>query len=498
MKVLLLYWLKLIFQLFAPNPPYIVSNQKYVQLGEAVVLNAYNCSGGVVNWSTGNVGSTITINVGQNLSITATCTIGGETSIPSDPVYLSIAINKTDCNENEVVNTQAASQYNIVSSYNTISSESKINNPGKAIFSASKKINLEPGFETQTGVVFKAEIEGCQKLKNRTVIDGLDNPWEILWGPDNNIWFTERGCKIGRVNPITGVRTLTYNIPGCIEDNEGGSLGMVLDPNFLSNHYIYVVNVYSTGSGFRERLFRCVYNEANNTIGSLVVLLQNIPADGWHNGSRLAFGADGKLYMTTGDAINSALAQNLSSLNGKVLRINADGTVPSDNPFGNYVWSYGHRNSQGLVWFNNILYASEHGPSTNDEFNIIERGRNYGWSNVEGYCSDNNISGELNYCFNNNIKEAVKAFTPIEAPSGIDFYSSSAITQWTNSVLIACLRGEKIIQLKMDNSGKQVLYQKNYFFQEFGRLRDMCISPDGRVFVCVDSDYAKIIEISKD
>jgi aldose sugar dehydrogenase len=202
--------------------------------------------------------------------------------------------------------------------------------------------------------------------------------------------------------------------------------------------------------------------------------------------------------MTTGDAINSALAQDLNSLNGKILRLNPDGTVPADNPFGTYVWTYGHRNPQGLVWYNNILYSSEHGPTTNDELNIIEKGRNYGWVFVEGYCSDNNISGELNYCTANNIKEALKAFTPIEAPSGIDYYSSHVINQWTNSILIASLRGQKLIQLKIDNTGKQVLYQKSYFFQEFGRLRDICISPAGKVYICVDSDFAKIIEISND
>jgi glucose/arabinose dehydrogenase len=243
------------------------------------------------------VGPQISLNVNDNLSITATCTQNGQTSGFSDPARISIAINETDCNQNEMVNTQMANQSNIVNSYSSITSGGQILNQGRSVFSAAKKIDLVPGFETKNGVVFKAEIEGCKKLKSRTVIDGLDSSWEILWGSDNNIWFTERGCKIGKVDPNTGIRTLIYTILNCTEDNEGGSLGMVLDPDFVNNHFIYVVNVYSTNyltnTTFKERLFKCTYNVADNTIGNLVVLLDNIAAQGWHNGSRLSFGPDG-------------------------------------------------------------------------------------------------------------------------------------------------------------------------------------------------------------
>jgi aldose sugar dehydrogenase len=184
-------------------------------------------------------------------------------------------------------------------------------------------------------------------------------------------------------------------------------LGMVLHPDFTNQPFVYVVYNYSSG-GYKEKVVR--FSFTGTALNSPFTIIDNIPAASIHNGSRLVITPDLKLFITTGDAANTALSQNTSSLAGKILRLNLDGTVPADNPLpGNPVWSWGHRNPQGLVFANNILYSSEHGPNTDDEVNIIEKGRNYGWPNVAGFC---NTTAEQTFCSANNVVEPQKAWTP--------------------------------------------------------------------------------------
>src|SRR5690606_13055391 len=154
------------------------------------------------------------------------------------------------------------------------------------------------------------------------------------------------------------------------------------------------------------------------------IIFDNIDGANNHNGSRLVISPDKKLIFTTGDAAITSTAQNLNSVNGKTLRINLDGTIPGDNPIqGNPVWTWGHRNPQGLVYSpdSTILYSSEHGPSSDDEINIIVKGRNYGWPNVHGFCDNSN---ETAFCSDSNVVEPITAWTPTLAVAGIDFYNS--------------------------------------------------------------------------
>ena len=183
-------------------------------------------------------------------------------------------------------------------------------------------------------------------------------------------------------------------------------------------------------------------------------------------------------------------------LNGKILRLNLDGTIPADNPVsGNPYWSFGHRNPQGLVYANNILYSSEHGPSNDDEINIIEKGRNYGWPDVQGFC---NTSGEQSFCAANNVKEPIEAWTPTIATSGLDYYNKDLIPQWKNSLLLATLKDATLYQLKLDNTFTSVSSGNEYFRSKYGRLRDICISPEGKVYICTSNGgNDKIVEISK-
>jgi glucose/arabinose dehydrogenase len=177
--------------------------------------------------------------------------------------------------------------------------------------------------------------------------------------------------------------------------------------------------------------------------------------------------------------------------------LNLDGTIPADNPVaGNPYWSFGHRNAQGLVYANNILYSSEHGPSNDDELNIIEKGRNYGWPNVEGFC---NTSGEQSFCTANNVKEPLRNWTPTAAVCGLDYYNNDAIPQWKNSLLLVSLKNSRLYQMKLGTGFQTVITTNEYYTNSYGRMRDLCVSPAGRVYICTSNggNADKIIEIRK-
>jgi aldose sugar dehydrogenase len=330
-------------------------------------------------------------------------------------------------------------------------------------------------------------------VKTRVLAENLRYPWEILWGPDDMIWMTERDGKVSRVNPTTGQVQLLLDIAEVRSSGEGGLLGMVLHPQFQSNPFVYLAYDYDQpGAGYREKVVRYEYN--GQTLINSTILLDNISAAGIHNGCRLLITPDLKLFITTGDASNQSLPQNNNALNGKTIRINLDGSIPSDNPFpNNAAWSTGHRNAQGLVFANNLLYSSEHGASSDDEINIIEKGRNYGWPNVEGLCNE---SGERTFCNTNNVKEPIYTWTPTEAVCGLDYYDKDAIPQWKNSLLLCTLKGSKLIQLKLSADKKSITSGAEFLDGSFGRLRDICVSPDGKVYICTSNGSDRIIEIS--
>jgi glucose/arabinose dehydrogenase len=336
------------------------------------------------------------------------------------------------------------------------------------------------------------EPPGSVEIKDSVIVSNLNFPWEILWGPDNYIWMTERGGRISRVNPATGVVTPLLTISEVVSNNEGGLLGMVLHPDFSTTPQVFVVYDYSNAGNYREKVVRYTYN--GTTLTNPMVLLDNIAASPIHNGSRLVITPDLKLFITTGDASNQSLPQNTSALNGKVLRINLDGTIPSDNPIaGNPYWSFGHRNPQGLVFAHNKLYSSEHGPNNDDEINIIEKGKNYGWPNVEGFCDG---SAEQSFCASNNVKEPVRNWTPTAAVSGLDYYNSDLIPQWKNSLLVAALKNARIYQMKLDDTFTSITQTNEYFTNVYGRMRDICISPSGKVYICTSNGgNDKIIEV---
>ncbi|EDM34462.1 glucose/sorbosone dehydrogenase [Pedobacter sp. BAL39] len=331
-------------------------------------------------------------------------------------------------------------------------------------------------------------------IKTRVVASGLSNPWEMIYGPDGLLWITERSGKISRVNPQTGAVTLLHTVSDVVSNGEGGLLGMALHPNFTANPYVYVVYNYNSSGNYREKVVRFSY--ANNALSNPQILLQQIPAANIHNGSRLLITSDQKLLISTGDANVAENAQNKNSLSGKILRINLDGSIPADNPVaGNPMWSFGHRNAQGLIQVGDRIYASEHGPDSDDEINLITKGKNYGWPNVKGFCNE---PAEQTFCAANDVAEPLKAWTPTIATASISYYNSDYIPQWKNSLLLMTLKGTRLVQLKLNEAGTEITASKDFLDGDFGRLRAITQSPDGKVYISSSNgNDDKIIEIAK-
>jgi len=331
-------------------------------------------------------------------------------------------------------------------------------------------------------------------IQEKVLTQKLQYPWEICWGPDNTIWMTERGGKISRVDTANGAITPVFTITEVTAQGEGGLLGMALHPDFTAHPYVYVAYDYEGAGGYQEKIVRYTFNGA--TLTNPVTLIDKIEASGIHNGCRLLISPDLKLFITTGDASRQSSPQNTVAVNGKVLRLNLDGSIPADNPIaGNPVWSYGHRNPQGLVLAGDKLFSSEHGPDSDDEINIIEKGRNFGWPAVKGFCDD---AGEAIFCRTNNVKEPIKAWTPTLAVSGMDFYQMDAIPQWKNSLLLATLKANRLLQLQLNPDHTAITATHEFLVHAYGRLRDVCVSPDGKVYVCTcNGENDKIIVLSK-
>ena len=356
--------------------------------------------------------------------------------------------------------------------------------------------------------VLNAQVQvGLTTLEEREVVNGLDVPWEIKWGPDDYIWVTERSGIVSRINVETGEKHVILDIQNVVWDsNEAGLLGMEIHPDFNNGApFVFLAYTYLSG-GAKEKIVCYEYDSGSDQLINEVVLLDGLDGNSTHIGCRLMALDDLTMLITTGDAQEWELSEDVSELTGKTLRMSintVDGTsgqAPDDNPLpGSLVWSWGHRNAQGLAMGpNGVIYSSEHGPSNDDELNILEAGFNYGWPNVQGYCDNqwvdyyyaSALSGnysETDYCDDNNIVDAVwSSGSSTIATSDIIWYDHPAIPEFQNTLLMTVLKDKMLVRFEFSDDGQEVMGYTEFFNNEWGRLRDICISPDGKIYLATN------------
>ncbi len=401
----------------------------------------------------------------------------------------------------------------------------------------------------------------------RVVASGLSAPWEIVWGPDDHLWVTERtGRRVIRVHPATGAVIPAITISESYDPGASwheGVLGLALHPDLLTGvgrDFVYLAYTYDADAGpalvRRLKVRRYTYASATSTLTDPVDVITNLPAHDDHGGGRLAFGPDQKLYLTRGDnggnwlanyctpikaqALPTAAhiaARDWSTYEGKVLRMNLDGSVPADNPtldgVRSHIYTYGHRNPQGLGFGpNGLLYSSEHGPGTDDELNLLDAGNNYGWPYVAGY-RDNRGYVFSNWSQSKGVpcaslkfddvgevpasvprqreSEWTGAFTPplrtfftvaenhdfqksggaTIAAGGLEIYSARAngIAGWANSVLQTGMTMGRVYRVKLGEDGRSVEGSSEELFRTANRYRDIAIGRDQQSFYLVtDND----------
>jgi glucose/arabinose dehydrogenase len=306
----------------------------------------------------------------------------------------------------------------------------------------------------------------------KVIAENLYVPWAIALSEDGKLYFTERSGKIRIIEDgkLNSEPLITFTSP-FLSQGEGGLLGITLDPNYSKNHYMYVMHSYGEGNEIYNRVIRLV--EANNKAVIDRVLLDKIPGGLIHNGGRIKIGPDEKLYITTGDSGNSALAQDSASIAGKILRIELDGSIPKDNPINNSpVYSLGHRNPQGLAWNSkNVLYESEHGQTAHDEINIIKPGANYGWPLVQGNEESTEVIVQ---------KPVIHSGEETWAPSGITFVKQGP---WQGKLLVATLRGQQLLVISLNGNGTIVKNVESLLKNEYGRLREAIEGKDGSIYL---------------
>lgn len=330
-------------------------------------------------------------------------------------------------------------------------------------------------FVTSDGVRFRVE----------TVAGSLSIPWAMQFAPDGRLFLTERAGRVRIVNPGTSASQVALTLSDVFAQGEAGALGLALDPAFAENRLVYLYYTAALGSGGGvNRIVR--YREVDGVLGERAVLVDNIPAAQIHDGGRLRFGPDGLLYASNGDAANTTLPQDLASLAGKIIRVNPDGTSPRDNPFGGLIYSYGHRNPQGFDWHpvTGDMWASEHGPTGNDEVNVIRPGMNYGWPRIEGGAG---MAG---------METPIMFFTPAIAPSGASFYRGSRFPAFVDNLFVATLRGEHIRRFRIDPaSPMRIAADERLLDGVFGRIRDVVSGPDGYLYFLTNTGTDRVLRM---
>jgi glucose/arabinose dehydrogenase len=317
--------------------------------------------------------------------------------------------------------------------------------------------------------------------------EGLEHPWSIAVMPDGDLLVTERPGRLQRIDAGNGTHTRITGLPDIRARAESGLMGLALDPGFAQNGQIYLC--YSMGSMLNpgNRLSR--FTLRNNSVADELVLIDDLPGAMWHNGCRVEISPDGFLFASMGDATDADGAQDPASHAGKIFRLNLDGTIPADNPFSNSpVWSIGHRNPQGLAFRpgDGALWSTEHGPDTQDELNRIEKGANYGWPRCKGIDPCGSLA---------NYQPALAEFTRdgTIAISDLVFYTGAAFPEWEGDILFVALKTGRLYRIGLE--GDQVVDQQILIDDQYGRLRDIALAPDGSLYLATDNGEDQILHV---
>ena len=342
------------------------------------------------------------------------------------------------------------------------------------------------------------------QLEVQTVASGLVNPWSLAFLPDGRMLVTERP---GRMRVVTAEGQLSPPLKGVPEvwaSNQGGLLDVIIDKSYPQNKTIYFCFAEGTGGGGRTAVARATLNDGNGRLDDVkIIFRQEGPlSSGGHYGCRIVHANDGNLFVTLGEHFKYRdEAQNLGNHLGKLIRIAPDGSVPADNPFIGRadakpeIWSYGHRNEQGLAInpASGDLWEIEHGPRGGDEVNIIGKGKNYGWP-VIGYGIDYNGAKIHESTAKDGMEQPIKYWVPSIAPSGMTFYTAALFPKWTGSLFTGALAGRMLVRLSLN--GNTVTGEERLLPNLNERIRDVRQGPDGALWLLTDNSAGRILRVS--
>ncbi len=336
------------------------------------------------------------------------------------------------------------------------------------IFLFGNVVARQQTFSTSDGVKFRIEI----------VLDHLEIPWSIVFDQDGNMYFTERPGRLQVLRKGQSKPILIAELKDVAHRGEGGLMGLALHPKFSSNKFVYLSYTTSLKGDLVNKVVR--FKLEDNSLSGGVDVIPRLPGSSVHNGCRLRFGPDGKLYVTAGDAADREIAQDKKSLGGKILRLNDDGSIPSDNPDPkSAIYAVGVRNPQGIDFHpqTGLLFETEHGPSGfdgpggGDEVNIIDSGKNYGWPEIHHKVKKAGMESPL------------LEYTPAVAPASGMFYSGTAFPKFRNNFFFGCLRGQKLIRVILDEKdARKVVREEHLIEAEFKRIREVAEGPDGYLY----------------
>jgi glucose/arabinose dehydrogenase len=342
------------------------------------------------------------------------------------------------------------------------------------------------------------------QLEVQTVATGLVNPWALAFLPDGRMLVTERPGRMRLVTPEGQLSPPLKGVPEVWASGQGGLHDVILDRSFAQNNTIYFCFAERDGSGGRTAVASATLDGKQTRLEDLSIIFrqQGPLSSGNHYGCRIAQASDGNLFVALGEhfAYRNE-AQNLGNHLGKIIRIAPDGSAPRDNPFAGRddakpeIWSFGHRNAQGLAInpLTGDLWETEHGPRGGDEINIIGKGKNYGWP-VIGYGIDYSGAKIHDSTARSGMEQPIKYWVPSIAPSGMAFYSAKLFPKWSGSLFTGALAGRMLVRLSLN--GNAVSEEERLLQNLNERIRDVRQGPDGALWLLTDSSAGRILRVS--